>query len=236
MDYGKPYTYVLNRDGGTKTVLLTGVALATTALIPIVGALVVMGYAAEVTEDIERDPAIEDHDNFDFQYFSRYLSRGVWPFITSFIVQAVAFSLFFVALAASVLLAYALNAALVGVVAYFLLLIPTSILAAMFSLPMLLHVQLSGKLRLGPATAFSSRFLGKLWGQCLVTLLVHMLISSAIMIVGMLLCCVGLYPALALTLLAQDHYAVQLYRLYLAEGGEPIGSAGELAEFDPDEE
>jgi len=32
--------------------------------------------------------------------------------------------------------------------------------------------------------------------------------------------------------MAQEHYMVQLYRIYLAEGGEPIGSAQEDLEYE----
>ena len=48
-----------------------------------------------------------------------------------------------------------------------------------------------------------------------------MLLSFA----GMLACYVGLYPAMVIQSLAQQHYVVQLYRQYLDEGGEPIPTA-----------
>jgi len=36
-------------------------------------------------------------------------------------------------------------------------------------------------------------------------------------------------------MMAQEHLSLQLYRIYLAEGGEPIGSAAEEAEYDDDD-
>jgi hypothetical protein len=40
--------------------------------------------------------------------------------------------------------------------------------------------------------------------------------------IGLLVCCVGFYPATTLVMLAQAHIWFQLYQLYLARGGTPI--------------
>lgn len=231
MQYGTAYGYFLNREGGTKSTLLASLALGSTAFIPIVGQLVFFGYQAEVTEDLERDPDLADHDDFNFDHFSRYLKRGVWPFVMQLIVGAIAGLGVVAAIALGFAAAAALNAPWAGFAVYFALLIPAVFVSSLFSLPLMLHVQLTGALRVGAAFAFASRFLGKLWGQCLVTLFVHFLISGVLTTVGLMLCCVGVYPATVVVLMAQDHLSVQLYRLYLAEGGEPVGSAAEEAEY-----
>ncbi len=231
MQYGKAYGYFINREGGTTSTLLASLSLASTAFIPIVGQIVFLGYEAEVTEDLERDPDLEDHDDFKFDNFSRYLKRGVWPFVMHLIVAAIAGLGVVAAIAVGFAAAAGLNAPWVGLAAYMVLLMPVVFLTSLFSLPLVLHVQLTGELRVGAAFAFASRFLGKLWGQCLVTLFVHMLISTALTTVGFALCCVGVYPATVVVMMAQSHLSVQLYRLYLAEGGEPVGSAAEEAEY-----
>ncbi len=231
MQYGKAYGYFLNREGGGKSTLLASLSLASTAVIPIVGQLVFLGYMAEVTEDLERDPDLEDHDDFNFDNFSRYLKRGVWPFLMQLIVGAIAAIGVVAAMAVGFAAGAGFNAPWVGLAAYFALLLPVAFLSGLFSLPLVLHVQLTGELRVGAAFAFASRFLGKLWGQCLVTLFVHMLISGVLTSVGLLACCVGVYPATVVAMMAQDHLSLQLYRLYLAEGGEPVGSAAEEAEY-----
>ena len=230
MQYGKPYTYFLNREGGTKSLLFGCLVL----FLPFVGPMVFMGYQAEVTEDLERDPDILDHDPFDLKHFSRYLTRGVWPFLMSLIVQAISVVFVAVAIAVAAGVAYATRSIGFAYAAYFLAVLPGAFLATLFSLPLMLHVQLAGKLRVGAAFAFSSRFLGKLWGQCLITIFVHMLISMPIVMLGYAMCCVGVIPAIIIIGMAQDHLSVQLYRIYLAEGGEPVGSAAEDAEYDDD--
>jgi hypothetical protein len=49
-----------------------------------------------------------------------------------------------------------------------------------------------------------------------------MLTASLVLLLGLLLCCVGTYPATALVMLAQAHLYLQLYELFLQRGGEPI--------------
>ncbi len=230
MDYGKAYGYFLSREGGTKGLFFGTLML----FVPIIGQIVFMGYQAEVTEDLERDPDVRDHDPFSFDHFSRYLSRGVWPFVMGLIVQAITVVAVVLVLAASFAAAWALQLPWVAVAAYFALAIPLTVIAALISLPLTLHVQLAGKLRVGAAFAFASRFLGKVWGQCLVSMFVSALISGAIVMLGYAACCIGVFPAAIIIGMAQENLSIQLYRLYLAEGGEPIGSAAEEAEYGDD--
>jgi hypothetical protein len=46
--------------------------------------------------------------------------------------------------------------------------------------------------------------------------------SMVVMFLGMMAFCVGMYPAMAIVMLARAHAEYQLYELYLARGGEPI--------------
>ena len=230
MDYGKAYGYFLNREGGTKGLFFGSLML----FVPIIGQIVFMGYQAEVTEDLERDPDVRDHDPFSFDHFSRYLSRGVWPFVMGLIVQAVAMLFIVSAIVVAVGVGVATQNLLLANVAYLVLALPALVVASLISLPLMLHVQLAGKLRVGAAFAFSSRFLGKVWGQCLVSMFVSALISGAIVMLGYAACCIGVFPAAIIIGMAQENLSIQLYRLYLAEGGEPIGSAAEEAEYGDD--
>jgi len=232
MEYGKAYGYFLNREGGTKGLFFASLVL----LIPVVGPIVFLGYQAEVTEDLARDPDLRDHDPFSFEHFSRYLTRGVWPFVMSLIVQAIAMMLLAVVIGAAVGVGLVSQNFWIGYASYFVFLIPAAVVASLVSLPLALHVQLSGKLRVGAAFAFASRFLGKVWGQSLVSLFIGSLISGAVVTLGYAACCVGVLPAVVIISMAQESLSLQLYRIYLAEGGEPIGSAAEEAEYGGDED
>ena len=231
MEYGKAYGYFLNREGGVKGLFLGSLML----LVPVIGPIVFMGYQAEVTEDLERDPDVRDHDPFSFDHFSRYLSRGVWPFVMSLIVQAILVLFLVAVVAAAAGVGFVTQDFWAAYASYFVFLIPATVVASLVSLPLMLHVQLAGKLRVGAAFAFASRFLGKVWGQCLVSLFISTLISGAIATLGYAACCVGILPAAIVIAMAQENLSIQLYRLYLAEGGEPIGSAAEEAEYGDDD-
>jgi len=232
MEYGKAYGYFLNREGGTKGLLFATLAL----LIPVVGSIVVMGYQAEVAEDLERDPDTRDHDPFSFDHFTRYLSRGVWPFVMGLIVQAITMLVVAVGVVAAAGVGLASQNFWVGYAAYFVVAMPLAVGLSVASIPLMLHVQLAGKLRVGAAFAFAPRFLGKVWGQALVSFFVSSILSGAVVALGYAACCVGVLPAIVVIAMAQQSLSVQLYRLYLAEGGEPIGSAAELAEYGGDED
>lgn len=232
MNYKAPYTYFYNKpNSGTRNLLWGCLALASTQVIPIVGQVVWFGYQAEVMDELERDPEIQDHPDFDINRFSEYLSRGVWVFLMQLLVGLFTAMLALIPFVPAFIAAIKSDEPLI-ILAGYVLMIPMIMLGTMFTWPLVMHVQLSRSFRFGAAMKFTSAFLKKLWGQLLVTLIVHMLISSVLALVGMLLCCIGLFPALIVQLMAQEHYMVQLYRIYLAEGGEPIGSEQEDIEYE----
>jgi len=232
MNYKAPYTYFINKPNtGTRNLLWGSLALLSTQVVPIVGQVVWFGYQAEVLDDLERDPDIQDHPDFDINRFSEYLSRGFWVFLMQLLVGLFTAMLGLIAVVPALIAAIKLDEPLLILVGY-VAMIPMLIIGTIFTWPLILHVQLTRGFRFGAAMKFTSAFLKKLWGQLLVTLLIHMLISSVLGFVGLLLCCIGLFPAIIIQLMAQEHYMVQLYRIYLAEGGEPIGSAQEDLEYE----
>lgn len=235
MQYIKPYTYFVQKEGGTNNLLMGSLCMLSTQIIPIVGQIVLMGYQAEVAVDLEKDPDISDHANFNFNHFSRYLGRGVWVFLIQLILTAFIMLGLMISVGVGFLVAYLVQGDIgpfVGIGVGFLLYMILAIMVTMFTWPMTLHVQLSKGFHFGSALRFSTSFIKKLSGQLLVSLLAHMFISSLLMIAGMLVFCVGIYPAVTISLMAQEHFMIQLYRIYLNEGGDPIGSDLEQLEFD----
>jgi len=66
-------------------------------------------------------------------------------------------------------------------------------------------------------------FLAKMWPQAALSVL--FLFAVSLFILGplsVITCFIGLYPSMAIWLLAQAHLYYQLYTSYLARGGEPI--------------
>ena len=235
MQYIKPYTYFVQKEGGTNNLFMGSLCMLSTQIIPIVGQIVLMGYQAEVAEDLEKDPDISDHANFNFNHFSRYLGRGVWVFL----IQLILAGLILLGLILSGGVGFATYSGIqgdvgiyVGIGVGFLCYIAFTIMVTMFTWPMTLHVQLSRGFHFGSALQFSMSFIKKLSGQLFISLLAHMFISSALMMAGMLVFCIGIFPAATISLMAQEHFMIQLYRIYLDEGGDPIGSESKQLEFD----
>jgi hypothetical protein len=222
MQYIKPYTYFLSKPGGGTNLLWGSLAFLSSSVIPIIGPLIWMGYIVEVVRALKQDPDIEDHPNFDTNKLMHYLSLGVWPLAMGLLLALGFFCIMLFILALAVAVGVVAQEPIYGIIVFLVLLLPASLMFSALIWPMTLYSQLRQALELPSAIRFTLRFLKLVGGQTVISLIVHFLISQALGFVGMLLCFIGLYPAMVLTSMAQEHYMVQLYRLYLDEGGEPL--------------
>jgi hypothetical protein len=231
MQYIKPFTYFASKKPNGLMNLLFG---SICVLIPVVGPIVLLGYRAEMAEDLDKDPKLNDYPDFDFNRFIDYLTRGIWPFLMQLIVSAVAMVLVAFVVVIGVAAAYAAQEPLIGVGVGGVLLIPVILLSILILWPLELHTQLSGKFEFGRAFAFMTRMLKRVWGQALLAALALWFLGTLVILLGYAALCVGVYPAMVIVGMAEQHFIGQLYRLYLDEGGEPI--AGPLEELEIDEE
>ncbi len=69
---------------------------------------------------------------------------------------------------------------------------------------------------------FVKDFMKRMWLPTLLSQLFLLVMVFPVLIGGMLLCFVGIYPAMTLQSLAQVHLHYQLYEEYLQRGGEVI--------------
>ena len=231
MQYFKPFTYFVSKESGGWMNLLYG---SVCVLIPIVGPIVLLGYRAEIAEDLDRDPRLEEHPNFDFNRFVDYLSRGIWPFLMELIVGAGTMALMLLVVAVGFMAYGATDEPVSGFAVGGLLFIPVVLLSMLVVWPLELHTQLTGKFEFGRAFAFMTRWLKRVWGQALLVALAYWFLGTLVALLGYAAFCVGIYPAVVILGMAQQHLVAQLYRLYLDEGGEPI--SGPLEQLEIDEE
>ena len=232
MQYGKPYTYFINKPGGSTNLLYGSLLILSSMVIPVLGQVVLLGYQAEAAEDLKDDPEIEAHPDFDWNKLVPYLSRGVWPFLMQFLGSLIVAGLIFLAMGIGFAAGYATQEPAVGVVVGVVLYIPLLIVGSMLLWPLTLHAQLSKGFYFGPAVRFTTQIVKRTGGQLFMAMLVHLLISIPLSILGLLLCLVGLFPAAMIQFMAQEHYMIQIYRIYLDEGGEPIGGLTDQLEMD----
>ena len=198
------------------------------AVIPVVGQLVLLGYLFDVVEALHRHGEDEPYPEFVIDEFGRYLVRGGWVFLVNLVVTLPV--MFILAAVFLVLLfgtgvfgggePFVLLIVFVGVIAGAGLLL--GVVLGIVLTPLTLRAGLGQDFAGAFSWEFLRDFLGRTWLQTLLVQLFLTLSGIVLGLAGLLLCCVGVYPALALQEFAQHYLYYQLYELYLSRGGMPI--------------
>jgi hypothetical protein len=227
-----PFRYILDKPGGFLNLLLITVC----QFIPVVGRIVVLGYRAEVAVALERDPEMREYPKFDFNRFADYLGRGAWPFLIDLLLRVPQYILgfaFFIGVIV-VNLVGANNFIVLILIGLEFGIILAELLHVIMSVPMQFHAEITGRFDFRGASRFASSFWRRVGLVAIGTGMVYAFCSFWVLVVGLLFCFVGVYPAGALIEMAGQHLMVQLYRVYLSRGGEPLEEYKPRRE--PDEE
>jgi hypothetical protein len=210
--------FVGKKPNGWTNLMLATVCL----LIPAVGPIVALGYRAEVAERLSRDPDLRRHPDFAFDRFMDLLVRGLWPFLIQLIGSLVLMPFAFVAIFGGIGLGAAINQPAVGMILGFMAYMLIALVGTALLMPMVFHAELANRFDIGGGFRFAVSFLKLVGGKAVVTYIVFTLLAVPITFLGLLLCIVGMYPALVLVMMAGQHLMVQLYLDYLDRGGEEI--------------
>jgi hypothetical protein len=226
IEYLAAFRAVWERPDWLPPVLIGGLVV----LIPIIGQIVVFGYMYELVEVLHRRPG-SPYPLFDINRFTPYLTRGVWPFLVSFVMQTVVGPIvqIFVQVPMFILFAAAdqnkAMAVVIGVIVIpFVILFLTALVVGfmLLSTPLMLR----GGLAQDPGKMFDltwmKDFWRRMWKEILLIDLFAMLATIVMMMVGLLLCCIGAFFANMYVTIAYGLLTLQLYELYLSRGGEPI--------------
>ena len=184
-----------------------------------------LGYFAEVAEDLDRHPKSNRHDDFTFDRFTKYLGRGVYAFLAQLLVALIGFVFMAVAAGVGVAVWQVSEQPAAGIAVGVVSAIVTGVAVSLVNWPVTLHAQLSGGLDFADTLDFTRDFLRRVGWDTFGTLLAFVPIALGVSLLGMMACFVGIYPASVVLLAAQEHLMVQLYHRYLDAGGEPIGWA-----------
>ena len=219
MQFLLAFRYVFDRTGGFVNLLLITVC----EFIPVIGPIVLLGYRAEVSIALEYDPDLRRHPKFDFNRFGEYLKRGVWPFLIGLVLTLPIFPLVFgIIIVGLVVNPPGPNNPPFLFIAIFLVALLVPVLVSVLSVPMMFHAEIAGKFDFGGAFRFAVAFWKLVGFVAIGTAFVFAFLSFFVSILGFLCCFVGIYPAQAIIQMASQHLLVQLYRIYLNRGGEPI--------------
>jgi Protein of unknown function (DUF4013) len=236
MNYLQSYGFLFRSPKWAQNLLLCTVA----PFVPVAGAMVVLGYHFDIVEALHWR-GDRDYPDFDFDRLLHYLTRGAWPFLVQLIVVLPLVGLFLVlyfAFGFGVMTAILpggdpsqlpLVLALGGCALAFCILV--DLVAALFLLPMVLRAGLMSDFGAGFSWPFIRDFLRRTWLPALLAELFLALTGTAVVVAGLLLCGVGIYPAAALLSFARAYLLYELYEEYLRRGGVEIARGVEPAPF-----
>ena len=230
-DYFKSPKWMMNT-------LLAGVCV----FIPFVGQIVIKGWMITGFwgRDDERPETFPD---FDFNNFGKYLERGLWPFLVTFVSSLV------IAMAACVIIvpttmilglmtpndhssASGCAAAFLFVILmvfYVVLIITMMVLLT----PLTIRASLTQDFAAAFNFAFIKRFIALTWKEIIIASLFLFAASLVLTAVGAIILCVGIYFATVPVYFCWVHLQKQLYRLYLSRGGEPVPPSPKLHDIAP---
>jgi hypothetical protein len=232
MRYLRSYQFPFESDNWAVNLL----CLSACQLIPVIGNILVLGYTYEVIEGLHAGGTRRAPD-FDFNRFGKYLLRGLWPFVVQLVISLpVIFVAVVVYLAAFTLLIMPAQdrdsealAFVVLLLAYLLILV-LGFVTSLVAMPMALRAGLSQEFALGDCWDFARDFLRRVGRELLLAQLFLTVTTPLVALVGLLLCFIGVYPAIAVICLAGAHLYYQLYELYLERGGVEIPLPVEAAD------
>jgi hypothetical protein len=231
LEYRRAISYVFDNPNWIVNLLAVILCTIVQNVIPILPAMVLLGYQFEIIEALLARPNAP-YPDFKFDQILRYLMRGLYPLLVALIVSLVAMPVIFVLLGIPVGLSAALLSNVdedakamvlivlipVGVVALFIL----SFLLNLILIPMVLRAGLAQDIGSAFNFAFVKDFVSKMWKDVLYAGVFIMVAAVIAYIVGLLMLCVGIFFTIAVVQLGQAHLGMQLYRIYLLRGGEKI--------------
>jgi hypothetical protein len=234
MNYLESYRFIFRSPKWLTNLLICAVAI----LVPIAGPMVLFGYQFDILEALHLRGR-ETYPDFDFNRLGKYLIRGAWPFLVQ-LVMGLILGIVPGILVGTCYLGFLLNmltqgpgggppvpspsaplwGALLGT--SFLFAVLVGILGQVLLIPMTLRAGLMQDFAAGFSWPFLRDFMGRMWGKTILAELFLIVTAFPLEILGMLLCFVGLYPAVAWIALARGYLMFELYEEYLKHGGMEI--------------
>jgi hypothetical protein len=194
--------------------------------VPIMGPIVLIGYAFDIIEGMLRDGE-ENYPDFDANRLMPYFMRGAWPFIIQLIVGLPLTVIIMV----SFFVFYAIILTSSGGPPWWVLLVFAGLFLVVIFLSLVImpFVVVPLSLRAGLCKSFSEAFnpefyfdfVKKCWKELLLAELFLFVSGQILVLVGMCVLCIGVNVAAAWVMLSRHHLMYQVYLLYLERGGIP---------------
>ena len=221
MQYLQSYQFIFDHPNWVGNVGLMAVCQF---LIPIVGPIVCLGYFGEMIEGLHTRKPGPPYTTFEFNRFGDYLRRGFYVFVAVMVLVVITIPLIVIGMLLSGALVAVLTpngqepsgvVVLISTVLAGLIYCSGMAFLNVFTVPVTLSVELTQDLGGAWNLAWHRDFVARVWWEMLLSFLFLVASLIPIMVVGTLMCCVGIYPLSLLFLFAQQHQNYQLYELYL---------------------
>ena len=228
LEYLRAFNYVFENPNWMLNLLWSFVCGLVGQIIPIVPAMVFMGYQFEAVEVLLANRGTR-YPDFDTNRIGDYLTRGIWVVLLFLLALMITMLVIACGIGAIVALAFAANGVqddftapaiffgglavvIVGLGLYFALL-------TIVMTPMMLRSGLTQEFGAAFDFGWVRHFIGKMWFDTLMTEL--FIITS---VFGLVLVTCGLAGIVLGPLMpfVQMHFLYQLYAIYLSRGGIPI--------------
>lgn len=212
---------------------------AVSILIPIVGPLALHGWhiTGFWARRDETDPA--KFPDFDFQFFVKYLGRGLWPFLVMMVVSLVVFPvlviLMFIPIVSFGLCDHQTGSGfpVILIVAICLIYPIVMMVFSAVMIPLSLRASITQDFGKSFDFGFIRSFLSRVWPEILVVMLFVAGLYLVAMVLTVITCYIGGIFTFPILIYAWHHLQKQLYQLHLSRGGEEIPASPGLSDLPP---
>ncbi len=222
-DFARSYSYIFENPKWLTNVMFCVLCM----LVPVVGPIAFLGYQMEIVQCLHVTQG-KRYPDFDTNILGNYLGRGFWVFVVMLVLSLITTPIFilvavFIAVGSGGLEAAGGGAVLLLVLPLvFLVTSAVSVLLALVALPMSLRAGLGMDFGSAFDFGFIKQFVGNVWKQHLLAMVLMIPVSMIAMVVGLLAFCVGIYVTMVIVQLMYTHHLWQSYELHLSKGGQPI--------------
>lgn len=239
MNYNASVTDFFKCPAWKNNLLLGAVAI----FIPLVGPLVLFGWHITClwARGNKEDPA--GFPPFDFNFFSKYLERGLWPFLVNLVASLVLVPVILI-LQIPVFLLFIIpqthsghnehTGLLIAAMAlFFLVYMVVIVLFNFITTPLLLRSIITQDFKAAFNLGFVKAFISLTWKEILGVMVFMLGLSLCMMVITIITCYIGMFFATPVVMFSWHHLQKQLYQLYLSRGGEAVPLSPKLNDLPP---
>ncbi|MCI0358392.1 MAG: DUF4013 domain-containing protein [Planctomycetaceae bacterium] len=228
LEYLRSFQYIFENPNWIMNLVWSFLCQLAGGVIPVLPALVFMGYQFEVVEGLHLERG-KRYPDFDINRFMDYLTRGIWPFLVTLIVGVV-LAPFLVGIGLTVLFgSLALGASggedfaalgfMIGLLLTMAVMMVLGALASILATPLIIRAGLSQDFAAAFDFGWAKDFMAKMWLETLLSMLFLFFSAFALALVT---CGAGWIVIAPMIPFVSSHFYYQLYSIYLSRGGKPV--------------